>query len=112
MSIVGPRPERPFFVDQFNAENPYYYLRHNVRAGITGYAQVYGKYVSDYNSKLRFDLLYIKKYSLMLDLKILLQTIKILFDKMSSQGLEEDENVISLAEIAFPNEKSFASWEA
>ncbi|MFR2688971.1 MAG: sugar transferase, partial [Enterococcus faecium] len=71
------------------------------------YAQVYGKYVSDYNSKLRFDLLYIKKYSLMLDLKILLQTIKILFDKMSSQGLEEDENVISLAEIAFPNEKIF-----
>ncbi|HGF7508059.1 TPA: sugar transferase, partial [Enterococcus faecium] len=54
-----------------------------------------------------FDLLYIKKYSLMLDLKILLQTIKILFDKMSSQGLEEDENVISLAEIAFPNEKIF-----
>ena len=58
-------------------------------------------------SKLRFDLLYIKKYSLLLDLKILLQTIKILFDKMSSQGLEEDENVHSLAEIAFPKEKIF-----
>lgn len=90
MSIIGPRPERPYFVDQFNEENPYYYLRHNVRAGITGYAQVYGKYVSDYNSKLKFDLLYIKKYSILLDLKILLQTIKILFDKMSSQGLDED----------------------
>ncbi|AZP92416.1 sugar transferase [Enterococcus mundtii] len=108
MSIVGPRPERPFFVDQFNAENPYYYLRHNVRAGITGYAQVYGKYVSDYNSKLRFDLLYIKKYSLMMDLKILLQTIKILFDKMSSQGLEEDENASSLKEIDFPQEKIYS----
>ncbi|MBO1299489.1 MULTISPECIES: sugar transferase [unclassified Enterococcus] len=107
MSIVGPRPERPFFVDQFNAENPYYYLRHNVRAGITGYAQVYGKYVSDYNSKLRFDLLYIKKYSLMMDLKILLQTIKILFDKMSSQGLEEDENANSLEEIAFPKDRIY-----
>lgn len=107
MSIVGPRPERPFFVDQFNAENPYYYLRHNVRAGITGYAQVYGKYVSDYNSKLRFDLLYIKKYSLMMDLKILLQTIKILFDKMSSQGLEEDENASSLDEIAFPKDRIY-----
>lgn len=90
MSIIGPRPERPYFVNQFNEENPYYYLRHNVRAGITGYAQVYGKYVSDYNSKLKFDLLYIKKYSILLDLKILLQTIKILFDKMSSQGLDED----------------------
>lgn len=107
MSIVGPRPERPFFVDQFNEENPYYYLRHNVRAGITGYAQVYGKYVSDYNSKLRFDLLYIKKYSLLLDLKILLQTIKILFDKMSSQGVDEDENISSLAEIDFSQEKIY-----
>lgn len=91
MSVVGPRPERPFFVDQFQKENPHYYLRHNVRAGITGYAQVYGKYASDFNSKLNFDLLYIKKYSLLLDVKIMLQTIKILFDKVSSQGLDEEE---------------------
>lgn len=96
MAIVGPRPERPFFVNQFNEENPQYYLRHNVRAGITGYAQVYGKYASDYNSKLNFDLLYIKNYSLLLDMKILLQTIKILFDKVSSQGVEgNDEPSIS-----------------
>lgn len=107
MSIIGPRPERPFFVEQFNKENPYYYLRHNVRAGITGYAQVYGKYASDYNSKLKFDLLYIKKYSFMLDLKILLQTIKILFDKVSSQGLEEGEVCTSLDKIDFPKEKIF-----
>lgn len=95
MSVVGPRPERPFFVDQFNEENPYYYLRHNVRAGITGYAQVYGKYASDYNSKLNFDLLYIKNYSVMMDLKILLQTIKILFDKVSSQGVEEEKATVN-----------------
>ncbi|WP_159723093.1 sugar transferase [Enterococcus sp. CSURQ0835] len=107
MSIVGPRPERPFFVDQFNAENPYYYLRHNVQAGITGYAQVYGKYVSDYDSKLKFDLLYIKKYSLLLDLKILLQTIKILFDKVSSQGLAEDEAIDNLRSIDFPTDKIY-----
>lgn len=92
MSVVGPRPERPFFVNQFKEENPHYYLRHNVRAGITGYAQVYGKYASDFNSKLNFDLLYIKKYSLLLDAKIMLQTIKILFDKVSSKGLDEEEN--------------------
>ncbi|WP_407370900.1 sugar transferase [Carnobacterium sp.] len=91
MSVVGPRPERPFFVDQFQKENKYYYLRHNVRAGITGYAQVYGKYATDFNSKLNFDLLYIKKYSILLDVKIMLQTIKILFDKVSSKGLDEDE---------------------
>ncbi|MGB3161818.1 MAG: sugar transferase [Carnobacterium sp.] len=90
MSVVGPRPERPFFVNQFQEQNPAYYLRHNVRAGITGYAQVYGKYASDFNSKLNFDLIYIKKYSFFLDAKIMLQTIKILFDKVSSKGLEED----------------------
>ena len=94
MSIVGPRPERPYFVDQFEQLNPHYYLRHNVRAGITGYAQVYGKYASDFNSKLNFDLIYIKKYSLILDLKIMLQMVKILFDKVSSRGLDEAEQTI------------------
>ena len=94
MSIVGPRPERPFFVSQFEQQNPHYYLRHNVRAGITGYAQVYGKYASDFNSKLNFDLIYIKQYSLILDMKIMLQTVKILFDKVSSQGLDEAERTI------------------
>lgn len=90
MSLVGPRPERPFFVEQFEKENHDYYLRHNVRAGITGYAQVYGKYATDFNSKLNFDLVYIKKYSFVLDLKIMLQTIKILFDKVSSEGISEE----------------------
>lgn len=90
MALVGPRPERPFFVKQFEEENLYYTFRHNVRAGITGYAQVYGKYASDYNSKLKFDLTYIKDYSLFFDFKILLQTIKILFDKISAKGLDEE----------------------
>ncbi|WP_368646138.1 sugar transferase [Alkalibacterium putridalgicola] len=90
MSLVGPRPERPFFVDQFKKENPYYDLRHNVRAGITGYAQVYGKYSTNFNSKLNFDLVYIKNYNLLMDLRILLQTIKVLFDKVSSKGVDEE----------------------
>lgn len=101
MSMVGPRPERPYFVEQFKKMNPHYYLRHNVRAGITGYAQVYGKYASDFNSKLNFDLIYIKKYSLILDMKIMLQTVKILFDKVSSRGVDEMEHTIhSEEEIA------------
>ncbi|OFK59550.1 UDP-phosphate galactose phosphotransferase [Globicatella sp. HMSC072A10] len=94
MSLVGPRPERPFFVDQFKEANPYYALRHHVRAGITGYAQVYGKYSTDFNNKLNFDLLYIKNYSLAFDFKLLFQTIKILFDKVSSKGVDEEEALI------------------
>lgn len=90
MALVGPRPERPYFVKQFEKENKYYTFRHNVRAGITGYAQVYGKYASDYESKLKFDLTYIKNYSLFFDIKILLQTIKILFDKISAKGVDEE----------------------
>lgn len=93
MSLVGPRPERPFFVNQFKIENPYYSLRHHVRAGITGYAQVYGKYSTDFNSKLNFDLLYIKNYSLAFDFKLLFQTVKILFDKVSSRGVEASESL-------------------
>lgn len=93
MSLVGPRPERPHFVRQFERENAHYYLRHNVRAGITGYAQVNGKYATDFNSKLNFDLLYIKQYSIILDIQILLQTIKTLFDKVSSQGVDEEINL-------------------
>lgn len=93
MALVGPRPERPFFVEQFKEQNSYYDLRHNIRAGITGYAQVYGKYATDFNSKLNFDLVYIKKYSFVLDIKILLQTIKILFDKVSSEGIDEEIDI-------------------
>lgn len=90
MSFIGPRPERPYFVHQFQKEVSHYKFRHNVRAGITGYAQVYGKYTTKFTSKLNFDLIYIKKYSLLLDLSIMLLTVKILFDKIASQGVEED----------------------
>lgn len=101
MSMVGPRPERPFFVEQFNQENNYYSLRHNVPAGITGYAQVYGKYTSDFQSKLKFDLLYIKQYSILLDLKLLLKTFVILLDKTSSRGKsEEKDKEINLEKLA------------
>lgn len=101
MSMVGPRPERPFFVEQFNQENNYYSLRHNVPAGITGYAQVYGKYTSDFQSKLKFDLLYIKQYSILLDLKLLLKTFVILLDKTSSRGKsEENDKEINLEKLA------------
>ena len=77
MSFVGPRPERPFFVEQFSKEIPEYAHRYLVKAGITGYAQIYGKYDTTPVDKLRYDLLYIKDYSLMLDIKLMIQTLKV-----------------------------------
>jgi sugar transferase (PEP-CTERM system associated) len=80
MSFIGPRPERPFFVDQLRQQIPYYDLRHRVRPGITGWAQVnypYGASVEDARRKLAYDLYYLKRCSLVLDLVILLQTVRV-----------------------------------
>lgn len=80
MSFVGPRPERPFFVDLLKDKVPFYDLRHAVRPGITGWAQVscdYGASVEDAQQKLEYDLFYIKNFSLSFDCLILFQTIKI-----------------------------------
>jgi sugar transferase (PEP-CTERM system associated) len=80
MSITGPRPERPQFVEQLKAQLPYYDERHRVKPGITGWAQVNSKYagsLEDSKVKLEHDLYYIKYYSLILDLIIILQTIRV-----------------------------------
>lgn len=77
MSLVGPRPERPYFVENFEVAFPAYQLRHAVKPGITGLAQVMGRYRTTAESKLNFDLLYIYNYSLLLDLKIVLQTLRV-----------------------------------
>ncbi|MBB6053165.1 sugar transferase [Armatimonas rosea] len=81
MSIVGPRPERPFFVDKFVAHTPTYNYRHQVRPGITGLAQVYGNYHTDAREKLRFDLFYITHRSLILDITIILKTLQYMIFK-------------------------------
>ncbi len=81
MSFVGPRPERPEFVRSLDQEIPYYHLRHTVRPGITGWAQVrhkYGSSVEDAREKLRYDLFYIKNMSLGLDLLVFFETIKVI----------------------------------
>ena len=87
MSIVGPRPERPFFVAQFEKEIPEYRFRTKVKAGLTGLAQVEGKYNTSVEDKLRYDLIYINNYSFLRDFIIMLQTIKILFMKESTEGV-------------------------
>ncbi len=97
MSIVGPRPERQIFIDKFTEENPHFKYRVNVKAGITGLAQSLGKYDTTFENKLRFDLMYIRNYSLFYDLKIILYTIRALFDKTSSQGTIDE--TISLEDI-------------
>lgn len=89
MSFVGPRPERPFFVEQYSRDIPEYIHRYLVKAGMTGYAQIYGKYDTSAVDKLKYDLLYIRDYSLMLDIKLILQTIKVLLGKKAVyQGAE------------------------
>jgi sugar transferase (PEP-CTERM system associated) len=78
MSLVGPRPERPFFVEQLTQEIPFYALRHSVKPGVTGWAQVrypYGATVEDSQEKLQFDLYYVKNHTLFLDLVVLLETV-------------------------------------
>ncbi len=80
MSFVGPRPERPYFVEQLNQEVPYYNARHSIKPGITGWAQVrygYGASVEDAVQKLQYDLYYVKNNSLFLDVLILIDTLKV-----------------------------------
>jgi lipopolysaccharide/colanic/teichoic acid biosynthesis glycosyltransferase len=80
MSLVGPRPERPAFVSDLRGTIPYYDLRHTVRPGITGWAQImfgYGASLEDAHIKLQYDLYYIKNLSLTLDCRILLRTIRV-----------------------------------
>lgn len=89
MSIVGPRPERPEIADEYYNEFPEFKLRLKVKAGLTGYAQVFGKYNTTPKDKLKLDLMYINDYSLYMDLKLIIYTTKILFMKSSTEGIEE-----------------------
>ncbi len=75
MSMVGPRPERPVFVEKFSERMIGYNDRHKVRPGITGLAQVYGTYLTDPHIKLRYDLMYVYNQSLWMDMRILFQTM-------------------------------------
>lgn len=88
MSVVGPRPERPEIAEKISKDLPEFSYRLKVKSGLTGYAQVYGKYNTQLKDKLLFDLFYIENYSLILDMKIVLMTIKTIFSKESTEGVE------------------------
>lgn len=98
MSIVGPRPERVEHVQMYTEEIPEFVFRLKVKAGLTGMAQVYGKYNTTALDKLKFDLLYITNFSILLDLQIIFETVKILFQKESTEGFS-DERVQEMQEL-------------
>ncbi len=89
MSVVGPRPERVEHVEKYTEDIPEFSFRNKMRGGLTGYAQVYGKYNTSALDKLKMDLVYITGFSLLLDLQILLETLKILLRKESTEGFSE-----------------------
>jgi lipopolysaccharide/colanic/teichoic acid biosynthesis glycosyltransferase len=88
MSVVGPRPERQFFVNTFRKTLPDYDLRFAVKPGITGLAQVAGRYSTPVEQKLKFDMLYIAHYSVMRDIWIVLRTIPVVFHGERAQGVK------------------------
>ena len=91
MSIVGPRPERIEHVELYTKQIPEFGYRMKVKGGLTGYAQVYGKYNTTAYDKLKMDLMYIQNYSLLLDIEIIFKTVKVLFMKESTEGFESKE---------------------
>lgn len=91
MTIVGPRPERPEIAAQYEKEIPSFDLRLQVKAGLTGYAQIYGKYNTEPYDKLKMDLMYINHMSAIEDLRLMLATVKILFIPESTEGVKDGQ---------------------
>ena len=91
MSLVGPRPERKEISREYEETMPEFRLRLKVKAGLTGYAQVYGQYNTTPYDKLKLDLIYIANYSLLMDIKIILLTVKVLFMKENTEGVDKSQ---------------------
>jgi len=89
MSIVGPRPERPEIAEQYEEIYPNFAFRTKVKAGITGFAQVYGRYNTSPEEKLFLDIMYIETFSILEDIRLILQTVKVLFQGESTEGVDD-----------------------
>ncbi|MFR3729869.1 exopolysaccharide biosynthesis polyprenyl glycosylphosphotransferase [Lacrimispora sp.] len=96
MSLVGPRPERPQIAAEYREYMPEFDYRLKVKGGLTGYAQIYGKYNTTPYDKLKMDLMYIENYSFRLDLKLILMTLKVIFMKDSTEGVAEGQTTATL----------------
>lgn len=92
MSFIGPRPERPELIEEYLREMPEFAFRMKVKAGLAGYAQVYGKYNTTPYDKLKLDLTYIENYSVWLDIRLMLLTLKILLKAESTEGVEDSQS--------------------
>jgi len=90
MAIVGPRPERPEIAKQYEEIYPNFAFRTKVKAGITGFAQIYGRYNTTPEEKLFLDIMYIETFSILEDIKLMLQTVKVIFQGSSTEGIEGD----------------------
>lgn len=106
MSLVGPRPERTENVYEYTQKLPEFNLRHRVKGGLTGYAQIYGKYNTSPQDKLNMDLIYIEKYSIFLDIKLLVMTIKILFMRESTEGFSDEDSKICVKSEEIKNKEN------
>ena len=88
MTFVGPRPERPELFDEIVKDIPEFKYRLTVKAGLTGYAQIYGKYNTSMRDKLLMDIYYIENYSLISDIKLIIMTLKVIFIPESTEGVK------------------------
>lgn len=95
MSVVGPRPERPELIEKYVREVPEFAYRTRVKAGLTGYAQVYGKYNTTSYDKLKLDMIYVEKCSVLLDIQLILMTLRVIFTKDSTEGVEQGQMDVS-----------------
>ena len=91
MSFIGPRPERPEIIDQYMDEMPEFAYRMRVKAGLAGYAQVYGRYNTTPYDKLKLDLIYIENYSVWMDIKLMILTLKILLQPETTEGVDDNQ---------------------
>lgn len=98
MSVVGPRPERPEIAAEYEEEIPEFRFRLKVKAGLTGYAQVYGKYNTTPYDKLKLDMYYIQHYKMWMDIQLILMTFKIMFMKDNTEGVDENQKTASIHE--------------
>lgn len=97
MSFVGPRPERPIFADEYSEIVQDYDMRYLVKSGLTGYAQICGKYNTDIEDKQLYDIIYVTKFSLAMDLEIILRTVVVIFTKDATDGYEQGTEITQTA---------------